>query len=97
MSKHDNALDLEPHISALGDDERTANNARVGYDDDVWICGKFVRGISIKEDLHEREIFLTPQQAISLLAWLEQERKTLEQLAELDYPWNLLQDDRWRL
>ncbi len=80
------------HDGALGDDERTANDAYVAFDDDVWLGGenKFVRGIAIRDDAHEPGIRLTPQQALSLLAWLEQERETLEQLAKENYPWNLM-------
>ncbi len=82
------------HDGNLGDDERTANDARVQYDDDVWLGGLnyFVRGIRIKEDLHEQSIRLTPQQALSLLAWLSAEQEELEDLAEKNYPWNLMRE-----
>lgn len=46
---------------------------------EVRLDGKYVR---LEEPW--REILLNPKQALSLLAWLTQERETLERLAEED-------------
>jgi hypothetical protein len=68
-------------MSELGEDyEVRYGNMCVGMDErHEW---KFVQGVQIF--CYDAQIDLPPKQSLALLAWLEQERATLEKLAQIE-------------
>lgn len=74
--KHDGKLDEDDDGCTVSFDDNAHLDKGYGCCRGVRIAGKYAIGNG------EDEVTLSPKKALSLLAWLEQERETLEQLAK---------------
>lgn len=65
-------------------DGNLGHNSTVFYEDDPYMTSTgetfYVKSVMLSDKI--RHLALIPKEALSLLAWLEQERLTLEQLAK---------------